>query len=334
MKKPVLASCPRFWAKVRGYNLHDRFITYMSLNQDSKCDANCQGCFRYPDRRNGLANLLGMSDYIRLLDEFKRFGGLAIEISGEGEPLLPETYTLPIIRHASSLGIWTTLITNGHALSREILEELRELRVALVVSLHSLKKEIYEGDNGCPNTFAITMNAIDMLSQVFQETAWAENGYEIKRACIHWTLQNNNLEEVSGARKFCDERDLHFSIAPLANVGHAIEHPEIQLPVRLSNLQEINNEGDESIIFYDEPDGRVVCGTCKYGLSVGADGNLLLDAHGGYEVEIANIRGVSFKEAVTLQHNFSHKMFDQLSSFCPVRDPEWKSFLTNKLYLK
>lgn len=333
MKKPVLVSCPRFWAKVRGYNLHKRFITYMSLNQDSKCDANCQGCFRYPNRRNGLTNLLGMPDYIRLLDEFKRFGGLAIEISGEGEPLLPETNTLPIIRHASNLGIWTTLITNGHALSSEILEELRGLRVALVVSLHSLKKEIYEGDNGCPNTFTITMNAINMLSQVFRETAWVENGYEIKRACIHWTLQNNNIEEVSAARKFCDDRDLHFSIAPLANVGHALEHPEIQLSDEFSDLQEINDLGDESIIFYDEPDGRVVCGTCRYGLNVGADGNLLLDAHGGYEVDINNIRSVSFREAVLLQHEFSRKMFSQLSSFCPVRDSGWKNFLAAKGYV-
>ena len=119
MDKPVLASCPRFWAKVRGYNLHERFITYMSLNQDSVCNANCQGCFRYSNRKNGLSNLLNVSDYNRLLDEFKRFGGLAIEISGEGEPLLPKTNTLPIIRLASSLGICNTLITNCLMLTRK-----------------------------------------------------------------------------------------------------------------------------------------------------------------------------------------------------------------------
>jgi organic radical activating enzyme len=304
----------------------------MSLNQNSKCDANCQGCFRYPNRRTGLANLLGMPDYVRLLDEFKRFGGLAIEISGEGEPLLPETNTLSIIRRASNLGIWTTLITNGHALTPTIAEELRDLRVALVVSLHSLKREVYERDNSCPNSFATTMNAIDMVSQIFRDTSWTENGCEIKRACVHWTLQNNNLNEVSSAKIFCSGKSLHFSIAPLANVGHALEHPEIQLPREFSSLEEINSMGDESIIFHDEPDGRVVCGTCKYGLNVGADGNLLLDAHGGYEVMIANIRDVSFEKAVQLQHDFSGKMFGQLSSFCPVRDPGWKNFLANKNY--
>lgn len=46
----------------------------MSLNQDSRCDANCQSYFRYPERKFGLENLLGMPDYVRLIEEFYRFG--------------------------------------------------------------------------------------------------------------------------------------------------------------------------------------------------------------------------------------------------------------------
>jgi len=333
LKKSVLNSSPFFWQFIRDYALHKRFITYLSLNQDSKCDANCQGCFRYPNRRNGLSHLLEMSDYIRLLDEFKRYGGLAVEISGEGEPLLPETNTLPIICHASKLGLWTTLITNGHALTASLIEELKDLRVSLIISLHSLKKEIYEGDNGCPNSFVITMNAIDMVSRIFQGTSWKENGREIKRAAIHWTVQRNNLDEIMPARKFCNEKGLHFSIAPLANVGSAIEYTEIQLPSDFSNLDEINARGDESIIFYKEPDGRKVCGTCRYGLNISADGQILLDAHGGYEAELPNIRDISFKEAINLQHVFSKKMFANLNHFCPVRDPRWQTFLTSEEYL-
>ncbi|MFH0955466.1 MAG: hypothetical protein V1777_05165 [Candidatus Micrarchaeota archaeon] len=90
--------------------------------------------------------------------------------------------------------------------------------------------------------------------------------------------------------------------------------------------------GDESIIFYDEPDGRPVCGTCRYGLNIGADGELLLDAHGGYEVEIANIREISFEKAIQLQQEYAAKMFQTLNSFCPVRDPNWKEFLQKKKY--
>jgi len=331
--KPVLVSSPRYWSKIKGYKLHELPISYMSLNQDSKCDANCEGCFRYPVRKQGLQNLLNMADYTKLLNEFHAYGGLALEISGEGEPLLSE-HTLPIIRDATKLGVWTTLITNGHKLTEDVTNELKNLKVALVLSLHSLKKENYEKDCGVPGNYDIKMKNIDMVSKYFYGTSWSENGYLVRRAAVHWTLQMNNLVEVAKARRFCDERNLHFSIAPLAHVGHAAERPDLWLPEDLKRIEDVNNLGDESIIFYDDPSGREVCGTCKYGLNVGADGNLLLDAHGGYEVDIANIREISFQDAVEIQHRVSKKMFDTLDSFCPVRDPNWQKFLEEKWYLK
>lgn len=333
MDKSILVSSPYFWSKVRKYSLPDRFISYMSLNQNSRCNANCRGCFRYPRRKEGLLDLLSFADYVRLLDEFKRFGGLAIEISGEGEPLLPENHTLPIIRYASGLGLWTTLITNGHFLDHELIRELRALCVALVISLHSLRKERYERDNGLADSFDTTMRAIDMVAEAFRETSWTENGEDIRRTCVHWTLQADNLDEVEAARDFCHERGLHFSIAPLANVGHAAGRPDIRLPEKYADLLEINGLGDESIIFCEDRKGRTVCGTCRYGLNIGADGELLLDAHGGYEVKIANIRDISLKDAVLLQHEYSRKMFESLDGFCPVRDPGWNDFLASKAYL-
>ncbi len=305
----------------------------MSLNQDSRCDAKCRGCFRYPRRKQGLLNLLSFADYVRLLDEFKRYDGLAIEISGEGEPLLPENRTMPIIRYASSLGLWSTLITNGHFLSGDLIRELKELRVALVISLHSLRKGRYERDNGLADSFDMTMRAIDMVAEAFRETSWMESGKDIRRTCVHWTLQADNLDEVEDAERFCRDRGFHFSIAPLANVGHAAGHSDIRLPEKYADLREINGRGDESIIFCEDQEGRTVCGTCRYGLNIGADGELLLDAHGGYEVNIANIRGISFKDAVRLQHEYSRKMFERLDGFCPVRDPRWNDFLAWKEYL-
>jgi len=330
--KPILVSCPRFWSQVRGHKLSERFITYMSLNQDSICDANCRGCFRYPERKTGLKDLLSMPDYFRLLDEFARFGGLALEISGEGEPMLSKN-TLPIIRHATSLGLWTTLITNGHSLNIKLLQELREMKVALVLSLHSLKKEVYERDSGILGSFDKKIAVIELASQIFKGSDWRENGRSVRRVAVHWTLQADNLLEIRETRRFCRERDLLFSIAPLAHTGHAAKTPELWLPEKISRIEKTNELGDESIIFYDEANGRQVCGTCKYGLNIGADGNLLLDAHGGYEVELANIRDISFKKAVELQHIFSKKMFKKLDYFCPVRDPKWQGFLNDKEFL-
>ncbi len=327
----MLVSCPRYWA-LQGHRLHERYISYLSLNQNSVCDVDCQGCFRYPSRKRGLPkeSLLTMEDYERLITEFGAAGGLALEISGEGEPLMSHN-TLPIIRLASQLGLWTTLITNGHLLTDDMLRELVELQVALVLSLHSLVEAVYERDSGSRGSFGRKMKNIDRAAEVFRGTGWLERGRDIRRAAIHWTLQSDNVGEVADARAFCDERGLLFSIAPLAKTGHAAARPDLWLPDE-QRLKTVNALGDESIIFYDEPGGRVVCGTCKYGLNVGADGNLLLDAHGGYQVDISNIRTTSFAEAVRLQHAYSARMFAQLDGFCPVRDPGWLEFLAEQRY--
>lgn len=325
--KPMLVSCPRFW-QMRGYDFTDRPITYLSLNQDSKCDANCAGCFRYPERTRGLEHLLELPDYERLLDEFVRFGGLAVEISGEGEPLMSRK-TLPIIRSATSHGLWTTLITNGHLLSQKSVDELAALKVALVLSLHSLDKDTYERDSGLRGSFDVKMRKIGFVAERFRGTEWRESGRTVKRAAIHWTLQADNLQEVGRARAFCDERGLLLSIAPLAKTGHAETRSDLWVPDE-QRLVSVNALGDESIIFADEPDGRVVCGTCRYGLNIGADGKILLDAHGGYEVDIADIRDISFQDALRKQERFSKRMFAELDSFCPVRDPGWKKFLAER----
>jgi MoaA/NifB/PqqE/SkfB family radical SAM enzyme len=240
---------------------------------------------------------------------------------------------MPIIRHANGLGLWTTLITNGHLLTTDMVSELANLRTSLVLSLHSMKRTVYEQDNRSPGSFDVKMSSLALVSERFRNTEWRENGALVKRACIHWTLQANNLAEVSAAEQFCRDSGFHFSIAPLAATGHAESRPELWLP-KDKSLESINELGDLSIIFWEEQDGRNVCGTCRYGLNIGCDGNLLLDAHGGYEVEIANIRDISFEKAVKLQHQFSQRMFSELSHFCPVRDSGWHEFLADRKYLR
>ncbi len=323
--KPILVSSPRYWS-LKGYKLHERLISYMSLNQDSKCDVDCQGCFRYPERKNGLKNLLNINDYEELLNKFSHFGGIAIEISGEGEPLL-STNTLPIIRLATKLQLWTTLITNGHLLNQSIIEELKDLKVALVISLNSLSESVYEETCRLPGIFHQKIINIDLSARVFKNSGWLEKGRVIKRLAIHQTLQKNNLNEVANMRKFCNERDMLLSISPIAHIGQASQHPELWLSEEEKLLAHIEELGDESIILYDEPSGRSVCGTCRYGLNIGADGNLLLDAHGGYEVNIANILEISFEKAIYLQRSFAQKMFETLDGFCPLRHPKWNDFV-------
>lgn len=273
-----------------------------------------------------------MTDYERIIPEFAELGGLALEISGEGEPVL-SPMTMPIIRLASDLGLWTALITNGHLLTVETIQELRNLKVALVLSMHGMTKEMYEQDNHKPGSFDEKMRTLRWAWETFKGSSWIEQDREIRRLCLHWTFQANNRQEMAEAQSICAETGTHFSVAPLAPVGHAKNRPDLWVA---QDLAEINQLGDESIIVYDEPDGRQICGTCRYGLNIGADGNLLIDAHSGYEVgdKLGNIRNLSAAQAVERQHRYAARVFDSLGGFCPPRDPDWAEFLASEGYLE
>ena len=75
--------------------------------------------------------------------------------------------------------------------------------------------------------------------------------------------------------------------------------------------------------------GREVCGTCLYGLNIGYDGNVLFDAHAGYQVggTLGNIRKNSISEIILRQREFAPFLFSNIDGFCPVRDPKWPEFL-------
>jgi MoaA/NifB/PqqE/SkfB family radical SAM enzyme len=325
--KKILQASPYFWEKVKGKNLGERHkrrkLSFMLLNQAPACDSHCKRCFM-PNERRKLAEsetALKLEEWKGLIDEGKRRGLLSIEISGEGEPLLSAN-TIPIIKHANSSGILATLITNGHALTEETIKILLDEKATLIFSLHSLDPKRYEEDNGCPDSFRQKMKAIESAARIFSGITYPENNYLVQRLAIHATLQADNLDEIDNLKFFCHERDMFFSIAPLANSGNAMYHPELQVD---RDITEITEFGDNSIIHSESSvkiHGREVCGTCAFGMSIGFDGNLLLDAHGGYEIEdmFGNVGRHSFDKLYENWHSFVEELFRETKGFCPVRD--------------
>lgn len=260
-----------------------------------------------------------------------------MEISGEGEPLL-STHILSIIEYADKQGILTTLITNGNTLTREQTQFLKDHNVVLVFSLHTLDKIKYEKDNSCEGSFDKKIEHINMASDIFQDTAEIINGYEVYRIAAHATLQKDNVNDIDDLKKFCRERNMFFSIAPLALTGNALQHPEICFDNNEKILEDATQYGDNTIIHSHSSKqifGREVCGTAYYGLNIGWDGSILFDVHYGYEVGennlLGNIRNVSFEDAVKKQHEYMNTLFSNIDGSCPVRDPKGKDFLRKVL---
>ncbi len=321
----ILSASPYFWEKARGVDLAKRHeegkLSFLLPNQPPACDARCRRCFMPPERRDRTKGALTLDEWKKVLEDGLRMGVLSLEFSGEGEPLRSKM-TLPLVQYAASMGILSTLITNGHEIDEAKIEELANAGATLVFSLHTLNRTGYESDNGYVGSFETKMKAIEMAAEMFRGTTVIENGYSVSKLAIHTILQADNQDEVGHLREFCHEHEIFFSIAPLAQTGNALLHPEI----RTANAGEgIVGLGDGSIIHSETSRriyGREVCGTAAFGMSIGFEGNLLLDAHGGYEIgsTLGNIRSDSFETLYRTWKMAIEQMFRETVGFCPVRD--------------
>lgn len=342
-KQKILKASSYYLEDVLELDLNERAengnLSFLLLNQPPVCDYHCRRCFM-PDYRRKTYDpkkALTLDEYKRIFQEVQTNGILCLEISGEGEPLLSKKLS-PIIGYANQSGLMTTLITNGNTLTEEQTKHFKDNNVTLVFSLHTLDKKKYELDNRCEDSFDRKIEHIEQASQIYKNTQTKENDFDVYKIAIHATLQKDNLHEIDALRQFCHDRGIFFSIAPLAFVGSALEHPEIQPENGEKSMDDVVWLGDNSIIHSHGSSkifGREVCGTAYYGLNIGWDGAILFDAHYGYEVGernlLGNIRDISFAEAVKKQKKYIKTLFGNIDGSCPVRDPRGKEFLENIL---
>lgn len=336
-EKNYLVGSPYYLENVLGLDLYKRAqagnLSYLLLNQPPICDCHCRRCFMPESRRDKCDSALDLDELGQIIRGAASSGILCMEISGEGEPLLSKNLS-GVIDCANDCGLITTLITNGHALSEEFIEFAYHRNVTLVVSLFSLNAEKYENDNNLPGSFETTLGWIKRAAEMFAKDLTNINGKKVYRMAIHTTAQADNQDDLAWMRAFCDERKIFFSIAPLAPVGGGAELGKFSL----SEEQVISAEslGHNSIILSGTSKGEIgreVCGTCLYGLNIGYDGNLLFDAHAGYEVGgiLGNIREQPIKDLIAKQRDFAPLMFSNIDGFCPIRDPKWPVFLQSFL---
>lgn len=350
--KKVLKASSYYLEDVLGYKLDERAeqgkISFLLLNQPPKCDAHCRRCFMPEYRRNsGIKEALILDESKRVLDKARDYGALCLEISGEGEPAFHRDNLLKIIEHANNLGYLTTLITNGHHLSNYgnhpyyYIKDLKDMNVTLVFSHFSLNLLKYEDDSHTvTGTFVSKMRNIETaMEKVYWDTIEHVNGFQVQRLAIHATLQRDNVQDVLDLKKYCDGERIFFSVAPLAQTGCALDHPEMKLEdiVDIQGqkipLSEVPNTLSDNSIIHSHSSarelGREVCGTCFYGLNIGYDGAVLFDAHAGYEIGnmLGNVRDTDFSKIIKKQRKISKTLFENIDGFCPVRDPKWNEFL-------
>jgi MoaA/NifB/PqqE/SkfB family radical SAM enzyme len=332
-----LAGSPYYMEEVLGVDLCARAekgqLTHLLLNQPPVCDSHCRRCFMPKERRNNCNGQLTLEESANLIKDAADAGILCLEISGEGEPLLSKNIK-GIIQAAYDNGLVTTLITNGHKLTDDLVLFFYERNVTLVVSLFSLKRDSYEMDNNLPGSFDKTISQIQQAATIYSAGNTQQNGKNVYRMAIHTTAQSDNIGELQDIEKFCENHGIFSSVATLAPVGGGLKHSNLLLAG--DQKEKAKTSGLNAIILSKTSKkeiGREVCGTCLYGLNIGFDGNLLFDAHAGYEVGniLGNVRTNSIKELITKQREIAPELFNNIDGFCPIRDPKWPGFLKSYL---
>lgn len=113
----------------------------------SRCNLTCPHCYALsPGGRTTRGIDLSADAALRLIDELADLGGRAVTLSG-GEALLHPDLRR-IIRHATSRGIDTRLLTNGTLLDREWAVFLAQHSVSVQVSLDGSTPEIHDAVRG------------------------------------------------------------------------------------------------------------------------------------------------------------------------------------------
>ena len=128
--------------------------TKLHLHITSKCTYRCKHCCSNASSMRE-STLLSLEDVkVRVLDQAAGFGMESFEMSG-GEPtLLNENFIFEAFRHASELGLKTTLCTNSCKLTERYASKLARSGLWRVkLSLYGTKAETHDSFTGVPGSF-------------------------------------------------------------------------------------------------------------------------------------------------------------------------------------
>jgi len=323
---------PLYWERARNISLGSSELDFLSINLRPICNYRCSNCLSGMGNPQDITGTLSTEETQSLVSQARDLGVLAIEISGEGEPLVDRRRLEEIVSYNNQQGIITTLFSNGSLLNREILEFLANNNVSLAISVDYFNREDYEQDTCRNGSFDNLIRNINLAREIYSQHLEEENGYQVRRIAIHSIANARNLEQIPLISGFCGD-DIFYSVAPIANVGNATEHPELTQINQRRIRQVIDQYSDGNLILSDsarQEHGQDLCGTFIYGIGIRHDGEVLFDAHAFTTSGIiGNVRNVELRELISRQRAFRDLFYEQFDSggFCPLRDPNYQKFV-------
>jgi MoaA/NifB/PqqE/SkfB family radical SAM enzyme len=169
-----------------------------------RCNARCSICSYWKGPADPRPELT-LAEIEEGLEKVYDYGCRLVNFTG-GEPTLRQDLE-QIVARASSLGMWTSLVTNGSLLTRSRLNDLKEAGLdSLMVSLDSLDAAHHDRQRGVPGLQQKVLQCADWLSEDFL-TGHRTGGF-MTVACAH------NLETIPAMVELAEERGVYILIQP------------------------------------------------------------------------------------------------------------------------
>ncbi len=154
--------------KQAGYFFYDLFNkkAHFPLNGQIeltyRCKLNCVHC--YCKGLESTRRELTTAEWKRILDMIQREGCLCLCLTG-GDPLIRKDF-LEIYSYAKKKGFFITLLTNGQALTAQMINYfLKSPPYSIEITLNGITQKTYEAITRVPGSFAKVMDTISQLKE-------------------------------------------------------------------------------------------------------------------------------------------------------------------------
>ena len=181
----------------------------ISWNLTRKCNLKCPHCYLDAGEEDEVE--LSTDECHALIEEFHSLGTEMLILTG-GEPLLRRDI-YEIATHASSLGMWVVMGTNGVLVNDHVAKKMVECGIKGVgISIDSIDPDKHNNFRGGPNAWELSVRGLDICRA---------NGLEV---LVQSTVTSMNVDEIQDLIEFAKGKEAwSFNLYFLVQTGRGQE---------------------------------------------------------------------------------------------------------------
>jgi uncharacterized Fe-S cluster-containing radical SAM superfamily protein len=221
-------------ATVEAANKSGQLLT-MDFDLEVGCNLQCKYCFVDGDAREesvATEDRLSTDELMKLFGAAKDLGLRSAKLVGRGEPFLQRDI-LDLLKFCTKNDIWIVVFTNASVLGDdhlcqeihdmsavELIRQLKDLKVSIMVKLHSLDPEVEDNLVGARQPYSVVRNRalLRLIDEGFNEGCPGDD-VATTRLGIENVLVRPALQDVEEIYRLTFTRNLFIDIDPPVPVG-------------------------------------------------------------------------------------------------------------------